>query len=68
MVVAESADDVLTIQEAALVVRMHPGTVGRLCREGTIPSTKVGGAVRIRRGDLLPQRVRDKPGGEVHER
>ena len=35
-------EDYLTVKEAAERLRLHPGTVKRLCRAGDIPAVKVG--------------------------
>jgi excisionase family DNA binding protein len=35
-------DELLTVEEAAVRVKMHPDTVRRLLREGQIPGVKFG--------------------------
>jgi excisionase family DNA binding protein len=44
--------DLLTLQEAALRLRVSKNTVYKLCRAGQIPSCKVGRQWRIRGADL----------------
>lgn len=44
--------DLLTCEEAAAFLRVHPRTVYRLLREGKLPGVKVGRQWRIRRTDL----------------
>jgi excisionase family DNA binding protein len=43
---------VLTCEEAATYLRLHPRTVGRMLQEGRFPGVKVGRQWRIRRADL----------------
>lgn len=42
----------LTCEEAATYLRLHPRTVGRMLQEGRLPGVKVGRQWRIRRADL----------------
>lgn len=42
----------LTCEEAATHLRLHPRTVGRMLQEGRLPGVKVGRQWRIRRVDL----------------
>ena len=46
------ADEVLTVDEVARYLRVHPMTVQRWCRTGELPAAKIGRAYRIKRGDL----------------
>ena len=41
--------ETLTPNEIAKILKLHPFTVTRLAREGTIPAFKVGGVWRIDR-------------------
>ena len=41
--------ETLTPNEIAKILRIHPFTVTRLAREGTIPAFKVGGIWRFRK-------------------
>jgi excisionase family DNA binding protein len=43
---------VLTINEVAQILRMHPTTVYRLVKRGELPGFKIGGAWRINRATL----------------
>lgn len=45
-------DDVLTVDEVAGYLRVHPMTVQRWCRKGDLPAAKIGRAYRIKRSDL----------------
>ncbi len=42
----------MTCEEAAAYLRLHPRTVGRLLRVRTLPGVKVGSQWRLRRADL----------------
>ena len=44
---------VLTREEAARLLCVHPGYLGRLARRGEVPAVKVGTHWRFRREDLL---------------
>ena len=44
--------ELLTCEEAAEYLRIHPRTVGRLLNEGKLPGVKVGRQWRLRRADL----------------
>lgn len=44
--------DLLTVAEAAAILRLHPVTVQRLLRRGELPGVRVGRQWRIRRTDL----------------
>ena len=44
---------VLTLEEAARLLRVHPMTAYSLARRGRIPAVKVGGVWRLTRTDLL---------------
>jgi excisionase family DNA binding protein len=46
------ADEVLTVDEVARYLRVHPMTVQRWCRTGDLPAAKIGRAYRIKKGDL----------------
>lgn len=51
----DSRDDVcevLTLSEAAAYLRVHYETVRRWCRDGLLPTTRVGHTRRVRRQDL----------------
>jgi len=45
-------DGMVTTEEAARFLKLHPKTVQRMCRAGEIPVVRVGKLYRIRRADL----------------
>jgi len=45
-------DDVVTAEEAARYLKVHPKTIQRWCREGKIPAMRAGNRYRLRVGDL----------------
>jgi excisionase family DNA binding protein len=47
-----SANEVLTVEEVARYLRVHPMTVQRWCRTGDLPAAKLGRAYRIKKTDL----------------
>lgn len=44
--------DVITIRELAAYLQMAGKTLYRLAAEGTVPSFKIGGAWRFRKGEI----------------
>ncbi len=46
-------DEVLTVDEAASLLKVSSKTILRLARDGLVPGQKVGRAWRFRRSDLL---------------
>lgn len=46
------ADDILTIQELALYLKLNEKTAYRLASEGKLPGFKVGGSWRFKRVDV----------------
>ena len=46
------ADEVLTVDEVARYLRVHPMTVQRWCRTGDLPAAKIGRAYRVKKSDL----------------
>lgn len=47
------ADELLTIDEVAAELKLHPDTIRRYIREGKLKQTRVGGtAIRVRRSEL----------------
>lgn len=49
-----------TVEELAKVLRLHPYTIRRLCREKKVPAFKFGGQWRFRR-DEIDNWSRNKP-------
>jgi len=47
-----TTDHVLTLQEVADLLRVHPNTVYRRAREGTIPAFKIGSDWRFHRASI----------------
>lgn len=45
-------DPLLTISDAAAILKLHPVTVERLIRQGDLPAVKVGGSIRLQRRAL----------------
>ena len=45
-------EEVLTVDEVARYLRVHPMTVQRWCRAGSLPAAKIGRAYRIKKRDL----------------
>lgn len=45
-------NEVLTVDEVARYLRVHPMTVQRWCRSGSLPAAKIGRAYRIKKDDL----------------
>jgi len=48
----QMADDILTIQELALYLKLNEKTAYRLASEGKLPGFKVGGSWRFKRVDV----------------
>ncbi len=46
-------DEILTIEEAAQLMKVNPETVRRWIRRGELPVIKRGNVVRIRKSTLL---------------
>jgi molybdopterin-binding protein len=53
-------DDLITAQEAAVLLRMHVKRVQRLAREGKLPAVRYGRKWLFRRNDLVGGRSRAK--------
>jgi len=45
-------NEVLTVDEVARYLRVHPMNVQRWCRSGSLPAAKIGRAYRIKKADL----------------
>jgi excisionase family DNA binding protein len=41
-----------TVEEIAHLLRLHPYTIRRLCREGKVPAFKFGGQWRFRKEEI----------------
>ena len=54
-----SKKDILTVEEVAEYLRIHPYTVRRLVRAGQLPGFKVGGQWRFHR-DEVDQRSKSR--------
>jgi len=60
-------EDVLTVDEVARYLRVHPMTVQRWCRSGSLPAAKIGRAYRIKKSDLEAWWAKHAPQGEAKE-
>lgn len=57
--------ELLTIDEAAALARVHRDTMDRWLKAGTIPEVRVGTKRRVRRSDIIPEVT--PPGGPSTE-
>jgi excisionase family DNA binding protein len=48
----EKSDDILTIEELAMYLKIPKSTIYKLVREGRIPSNKIGRHWRFRRATI----------------
>lgn len=48
-----ASGEVLTREEAAALLRLHPASLGRLASSGRVPASRVGQTWRFRRSELL---------------
>ncbi|HLZ09106.1 MAG TPA: AAA family ATPase [Chloroflexota bacterium] len=53
MTVDVELDRLITVEEAASILRLHPKTVIRWCRHGRLPGRRIGSHYRFRREDVL---------------
>ena len=60
-------EEVLTVDEVARYLRVHPMTVQRWCRSGDLPAAKIGRAYRIKKSDLEAWWAQHAPRGETRE-
>jgi chromosome partitioning protein len=60
-------DELLTVDEAASLLKVHPKTIRRWCATARLPATMAGREYRIRRTDLLATRPADKAASESAE-
>lgn len=51
-------EDVVTAEEAARYLKVHPKTIQRWCREGRLPAMRAGNRYRLRLSDLRNGEVR----------
>lgn len=49
----EEALELLTVAEAASILRLSRPTIYRLVSDGTLPAHKIGGSIRIDREEML---------------
>jgi len=59
-----TTDDVLSADEAARLLKVHPKTVRSLARRGELPGRKVGRAWRFERATVLSH-LSDPPADDV---
>src|SRR5579859_242364 len=55
-------DELLTVDEAAALLKVHPKTIRRWCATARLPSTMAGREYRIRRSDLYHQPAPERAG------
>jgi chromosome partitioning protein len=55
-----AVDELLTVDEAAALLKVHPKTIRRWCATARLPSTMAGREYRIRRSDLYQQPISDR--------
>ena len=48
-----SIDEILTASEVASLLHMHPRTVYKLVKQGSLPGRKFGGGWRFSRRDIM---------------
>ena len=53
-------DEILTIEEAAQLLKVNPETIRRWIRRGELPVIKRGNVVRIRKSTLLEEQVEEQ--------
>ena len=53
-------EEVLTAEEAAKYLRIHPYTLRRLTRAGKVPGFKIGGQWRFRKEELANNSQEEK--------
>jgi excisionase family DNA binding protein len=56
-----SLPEVLTVEEAAQLLRLNPATVRKLVREGQLPHARVGGKYRLSKTRLMTWIAGDSP-------
>jgi excisionase family DNA binding protein len=66
-------DEILTASEVADLLQIHPRTVYKLVKQGSIPGRKFGGGWRFSKGDILsmvspPTSTAEQRSGSAEER
>ena len=56
--------ELLTVEEVAEILRIHPDSARRMMRNGTLPAVKIGLRWYVRRADFLAMTRADKPGAQ----
>ena len=56
-------DEVLTTSEVAALLQIHPRTVYKLVKQGSIPGRKFGGSWRFSRNEIMSMIVRQESTG-----
>ncbi len=49
----DDANQMLTVRQAAALLVVHPETIRRRIRDGSVAAIKVGSAIRVRAADLM---------------
>jgi len=52
--------ELLTVEEVAEILRIHPDSARRMMRNGTLPAVKIGLRWYVRRADFLAMTRADK--------
>lgn len=52
-------EEILTASQAASLLQIHPRTLYKLARKGSIPGRKLGGGWRFSRSEILRMIARD---------
>lgn len=50
--IAYNMDDLLTVKQVAIILKIHPLTVRRYINEGKLKAVKIGGNVRVSQQEL----------------
>src|SRR3546814_11537787 len=71
---SQASEHILTVAEAARLLKVHPNTVRNLIKAGTIPAARVGRQWRFVEAELVawirsgyPDSTRTQPGASLQE-
>lgn len=56
-----SAEQMVTVEEAARITSCHPVTIRRMIQRGELPALRVGRRYRVRLSDLEPEVLGSRP-------
>jgi excisionase family DNA binding protein len=57
-------DEILTANQVAELLQIHPRTVYKLVKQGSLPGRKFGGGWRFCRSEIMAMVHRQAPGGQ----